>query len=172
MNRMECLNCFNLVPFNPHRQRALNRINRDHESLATVSCDQYAFKTLERSTADTNSLPNLEKRMRRPGNVAVDQGSDGINLLPRDWRAFTPAADEPKYSTHAQYIQAFGALWQKLRENIATKQRQFHLLLPVAPAVHFCHEWQIGLYTPICKALHNQFLVPRPRVEGIPAFSF
>ena len=107
---------FDLISLYADRQRSLDGIDRDHQSLVSVARNQDSLKTLQGAAADPNALPDLEKWIRGPRNPTVHQSADGINLSVGDRRAFTAASDQPKYARrraeHSSARRVSGQTWQ------------------------------------------------------------
>src|ERR1700733_14051981 len=159
---------FDLVPFHADCQRSLDGVDRDHQRLVSAARNQDSLKTLQGPAADTDALPDLEKWVRRPRNRAVHQGADGINLSVGNRRAFAAAADQSKNAAYAQDIQTLDSLRNELGEYIATEERQLHLLLAIAPLVHFRDNGQKRLHAALFEALDHEFLVTGASVQRIP----
>jgi len=90
-------NRFNIVAFNPHRQRALNRIDGDDQSAVRLVRKQNAFHSVQ-EPHDPHSLSDLQERMFDPGHILCNDGSQGFDLFVGIGTASPPHADNTKYS--------------------------------------------------------------------------
>ena len=97
---------FDVVSFNPHRQRSLNRIDRNNQSAVPVAGEQHALDTIQRTAANSNSLPDFQERMRGPGNLLRDHGAQRLDLFVGNRNRFPVHTNDPKHSVGAIHAHA------------------------------------------------------------------
>lgn len=68
--RDDTSNHFQLIPLEINRQRALNRLNRDHQLTCLVTQDD-AFQTVEATSPDPDFLPRMYERMEREESILL-----------------------------------------------------------------------------------------------------
>ena len=98
--RDDTSNHFQLIPLDINGQRALNRLNRDHQLFCLVT-QHNSFQTVEATSADSNPLPGIHKWMKREESILLEQQLQVFNLF---WRhryydaSKTYKADHPRSS--------------------------------------------------------------------------
>ena len=74
---------FDFVSFYADGQRSLDRFYGNNQGSISVARDQYALHAIEGSTANSNTLTNLQKGMSRPGQLGFHYTAHRIDFRDR-----------------------------------------------------------------------------------------
>ena len=126
---------FEIVPDNPHSDRALKQLNGYDQVLIQTFLDENAFDTVERSSPDPYSLSHPEEWEERERDTLVEQSGDVFNLFAGDGCPEALASYDADDAAGAKYREPVLIRAIYLDKRVTGKQRNLDQLLSIAPAM-------------------------------------
>src|ERR1700722_1002802 len=167
------LHRFYIVPFHANGEGSFNRLQRNHELPSSIVRDQNSLHAIERSAAHPHPLADLQKAVRLHRNLVPQQGANVFNLMIRDGNAGALDPDETCDSVGLQHLDPlFVRGISHAHKCVTRKQRNFYLLLAVAPAVSLNDHRQVSFYAAGVELPRGDLFVTRTGPHRVPAQIF
>lgn len=138
-NNLEPLHYLYVIPVKIDTERALDRLDGDHEIARAVHCYQNPLHSAQRTSANADTLTNFEERVILDRNFAGDQRCDRLDLFL--WNGDSGVSANKV--NHAAGLEDANAVSREIRNShkcISGEQREFDFGAAIAPLPHRSHQ--------------------------------
>src|SRR5438477_4771168 len=170
--KLKSSNCLYTKPLDSHRDRPLNQIDRDDQTLVAIYGCQHSRQSIQRSATNAHSLSNFQVGMRFKRSSAFENSPHRVYFTVRNRDADIPHTDKIKHAVRPQYRDAVDRKRTHAHKNVARKQWDVYEAAPITPLMH-CRTQRKERPDALLLQLGCDFLfVPRPGVNREPGGFF
>ena len=135
----------------------LKQVDTDHQAPVGFLSNQYALERFERAAGNSDALALPQKRPRHCGDMGVDNGADGIDLLIRNRCRLVATANDGHYTEGCNNGSALTVV--KTAKEVAGEERKFSGYYAVRPAASDAMNGKEGFIAFVAKDSGCDFLL-------------